>query len=224
VIRLTDVKTSQLTLPLLIALVAMVVDHVGVIFFPDLLILRYIGRLTFPIIAYQLVKGYQHTKHLPNYYARLWLFGLFSQIGYTLAFDTYHFNTLFTLLLGLCLLHSIDKKHWEWLGLMTVIAVLSYRLDYGVYGVILPTLLHVTLSRTKVSLQPIMLMIAYVWWTGVFIYVNALPLYQMIGGLGVLIYHYGQDIVIATVPRFFFYVFYGTHLILLFIIMMLLLY
>ena len=46
----------------LIALVTMIIDHVRAIFFPQFIWLRYIGRLSMPIYAFFVVRGYMHTQ------------------------------------------------------------------------------------------------------------------------------------------------------------------
>ena len=44
----------------LIAAVLMLVDHVGVIFFPDTLLFRIIGRPALPIFSFFIAEGYAH--------------------------------------------------------------------------------------------------------------------------------------------------------------------
>ena len=41
----------------IIAAIAMVLDHVGAEFFPQIEVLRIIGRLAFPIFAYSIFEG-----------------------------------------------------------------------------------------------------------------------------------------------------------------------
>ena len=47
----------------IIACVFMVIDHIGVIILPDLLILRVLGRLSYPIFAYFLAEGCRYTRN-----------------------------------------------------------------------------------------------------------------------------------------------------------------
>ena len=51
----------------MIAIVTMLIDHVGVVLFPQYFILRLIGRMAFPIFAYTLVEGFIHTRDVSKY-------------------------------------------------------------------------------------------------------------------------------------------------------------
>lgn len=78
----------------LAALLAMALDHVGYIFgwegwnlLPfDSAILRAIGRLSFPVFAWGIVNGWQHTRDREQYARNLSLCAILSQIPFTLAF------------------------------------------------------------------------------------------------------------------------------------------
>ena len=48
----------------ILAMVTMLIDHVGYMFFPGQMIYRTIGRLAFPIFAYQIAIGYSKTSNL----------------------------------------------------------------------------------------------------------------------------------------------------------------
>ncbi len=82
----------------LIAALTMLVDHIGVVFYPDLDWLRVIGRISFPLFIWLLVQGESHTKDIWRYGLRLGLLGLISQPIYQVTFDTEYLNILFLLL------------------------------------------------------------------------------------------------------------------------------
>ncbi|SNX54090.1 TraX family protein [Thermoanaerobacterium sp. RBIITD] len=84
----------------LIALLTMVIDHVGAVLYPNIIVLRMIGRISFPIFAYLLALGYKSTHDAKKYLKRLLLFGLLSEIPYILAFNSDNLNIFFTLALG----------------------------------------------------------------------------------------------------------------------------
>ena len=68
-----------------IALIAMVIDHIGFYFMPYLpnviyIICRYIGRISMPIFVYTLVQGFFHTKNFKKYITRIGMVACITQI------------------------------------------------------------------------------------------------------------------------------------------------
>lgn len=55
----------------IIAMVTMLIDHIGMILFPDIAILRIIGRLAFPIFAYFVAEGCVYTRNIKKYIVRM---------------------------------------------------------------------------------------------------------------------------------------------------------
>lgn len=66
----------------LLAFGFMVVDHVGRLFFPQAHFMVALGRLSFPLFAYLIATGEQHTKNLKNYLLRLVFLGILTQPFY----------------------------------------------------------------------------------------------------------------------------------------------
>ena len=94
----------------LIAIVTMLIDHIGLVLFPEVMILRCIGRLSFPIFAFLIVEGFEHTSDFKKYMVRILLFGLMSEIPYNLMIsgkfiDFTHQNVFFTFAIGLMMLY-----------------------------------------------------------------------------------------------------------------------
>ena len=89
----------------LIAAVCMVVDHIGYIFFPEQLFWRLIGRISMPLFAYSIARGYEYSRQknsMPRYIKRMVVFTAVSQVPYYLmAGDGWNIGLtwLFSLLL-----------------------------------------------------------------------------------------------------------------------------
>lgn len=96
------------------ALITMLIDHIGAIFFPDQLIWRTIGRIAFPIFSWQLVEGFVHTSSRSKYAVRLFIFGCVSQAPYmflnpNLTINPLHINIIFQLFSGVLLLLAVER-------------------------------------------------------------------------------------------------------------------
>ena len=134
----------------LIALVTMIIDHVGAIFFPQFIWLRYIGRLSMPIYAFLLVQGYMHTRNFNRYALRMGIFALLSEVPYDLLFqgtwlEFQRQNILFTFLTALFVMKLLDasaksRNIFMFIGAV-ILTILPYFLhfSYGVYGVLTVT-------------------------------------------------------------------------------------
>ena len=133
----------------------MTIDHIGVIFFPHKLALRYIGRLSFPLFAWLVGQGEKHTKSFKAYLLRLATWGLISQPVYYLLFNNLcQLNILVTLALGLLAIRLgklISSRYLAWAMFAAIAQLINS--SYGAYGVLTVTLLS---EFSYVSLG---------WWT-----------------------------------------------------------
>ncbi|AJY75110.1 TraX family protein [Paenibacillus beijingensis] len=124
-----------------IAMLTMLIDHIGLVFFKNDPWWRIAGRLAFPIYAYYIVLGYQHTKSIKNYMNRLLLLTLISQIPYMLALNSAaKLNVVGTLYLCLVVLYVTDhQKRVVSVPVAVIIAAIMEFLnfDYGFYGLAL---------------------------------------------------------------------------------------
>ena len=127
----------------IIAIITMFIDHIGYAIFGKLSYFNYIGRIAFPIFAFQISEGYTHTKNLKKYFLRLFIFALISQIPFMLfsklLSNKFSLNIFFTLLLGLTSIYLYDKSKNKFIGIISAILIgilanLTH-CDYGFYGV-----------------------------------------------------------------------------------------
>lgn len=126
----------------------MVIDHIGAVFFPDLFIFRIIGRLSLPIFAIKLTKGYKHTKNFYYYLFRILLLAIISQPLYTSTFGYESFellNICFLLFMGLIYIKVFEKLRemklnnalFYFIITFLIIASLFIPMSYGTYGLLM---------------------------------------------------------------------------------------
>ena len=141
-----------------IALGAMLLDHLWAMVVPGNQWMTYAGRLAFPIFAFQIAEGFLHTSNFRRYALRLLAFACLSEIPFDLmyastAFNPFHQNVMFTLLLGLLAIHGLDRARRErtakaaalgLLGLLgTWLAGTVGLVDYGGMGVLTVVVFYV---------------------------------------------------------------------------------
>ena len=95
------------------AMCVMLFDHIGAVFCPNMLWMRFVGRLSFPVFAFLLAEGYAHTGSLKKYVLRLLAAALISEIPFDLMasgtwLDLSHQNVLFTFLLAILAMKLLD--------------------------------------------------------------------------------------------------------------------
>ena len=148
----------------LIAMISMVFDHVGDMFFPGALWMRMIGRLAMPLFSFCIAEGYAHTKNKQRYLLRMGVFALVSEIPFDLAFESRvglgHQNIMLSFFLAILALMLFDRIRGEGkehaagktlLGILCVCAVavlaLVLRADYTLFAVLAVFLFYVLRNR-----------------------------------------------------------------------------
>lgn len=141
----------------LIAALFMLIDHIGMLFFPRLTILRIIGRLAMPIFAYMIAESCRHTKNRIKYLAGLLLCLVVCQAGYLIGTGETELCILAAFFLGAvmtfclqdakkCLFDpacSLVRKLLQ-LAIFALSIILTrlvcryVKIDYGFWGAMLP--------------------------------------------------------------------------------------
>ena len=208
----------------IIAIMAMLSDHIGRVLFPDILIFQVIGRWSFPLFAYCLVLGTFYSKDLKKYAWRLLIFAVISQPFFALALNKpiNSLNTIFTLLFGLISIYSLKEKNYFLLA-ATIISSCFLSLNYGLDGIVLILIFYI--FRDKINL---LLLTSSAWLALYFVPFSAPDFYLggiglSIGGFAVLsliLIYFKTDFKIR-INKYFFYIFYPAHLLLLYLIKLL---
>ncbi|SFA77241.1 TraX protein [Acetitomaculum ruminis DSM 5522] len=129
-----------------IAILAMLTDHIGRIFQLEYPVFNIIGRISFPIFAFLLVIGASHTFDIKKYKLRILIFALISEIPFDMALygEIFHFssqNVMFTLFIGLYMIEELEKNSSIYIKAVIIIIALLWSdfmyCDYGEYGIML---------------------------------------------------------------------------------------
>lgn len=201
----------------LVAAVLMVIDHIGLVFFPNVIYWRLIGRLSMPLFAYGIARGYGHSrenKTLNRYLFNMSVFAVISQIPYYLVAGrgtNIGFTWAFSLLL-LSILDRTEKSRPRAILACLVVLAAAFLLDvdYGIYGVLMPLAMRERQDRSRTFLHTVILWALYVLLHGAAGLIQvaacaAVPLLTLLEPIDGKI----------RLPRRFFYVFYPAHLLIL---------
>lgn len=196
-----------------IAIVSMALDHTGAVLYPSQIWLRCLGRIAFPIFCFLIVEGFFHTHDVRRYMGRLGVFALISEIPYDLAFrgvplEYAHQNVFFTLLIGIGMMVLLERnREWPVKAVILLLAMwlaVLIRSDYNFRGVLLIFVFYIFhesrwLAGTAGGL-----------WN--FLYQGVIQKYGVLSVLPLALYN-GER---GRKMKYFFYIFYPAHLLLLY--------
>lgn len=165
----------------ILALLFMIIDHTGFILFPDKIIFRAIGRLAFPLFAYQMAVGFSHTKDKNKHILKLLCFAIICQIPCLILNNLYNLsfslNIIFTFVLALLLISVIEKnqiyaiensisklniRNFLITSLTTIFILfigIYFNTDYTWYGILLTVAFYFTLSKKSLSMLSLFILI-----------------------------------------------------------------
>lgn len=227
----------------LLAIITMTIDHTAVIFgltFNDKIdryylsgtfpmdtykLMRYIGRIAFPIFCYLIVEGFFHTRNVFKYSSRLLIFAFISQVPFYLMLYSVPYrhggnlNVYFTLFLGLLAITVLDYciqkynsrvKDLYVLFPGIIIAILVafvadfLHTDYGALGVAI-ILVFYLFRKHPISL-------GIVLWLTLSIFSDATEMYALWALIAIFL-HNGKK---GPGLKYFFYLYYPLHILILF--------
>lgn len=141
-----------------LAMLTMLIDHIGLLFFPQITLFRSIGRIAFPIFAWGIAKGFHYTSDRRAYFKRLLLFALLSQLPYSfltpgLEWRPFAFNQIAQFVLSFLVLLLLEKAKREKIYYLPGILLIfipdalrlyfpEFSIGYGSYGILLSVLFY----------------------------------------------------------------------------------
>jgi len=220
-----------------IAIVAMLIDHIAMLFVPSYSVLwqvmRIIGRITAPTMCYFIAEGYFHTRNVKKYALRLGIFALISHfpfifMGYGKPFiNEVSTSVIYTLFLGLLSLWAYKEIKSFTLKVIAIIAfcILAMPGDGSILGVLWVLAFGINHGNLKKQIKWFIII------NGLLIGANVLPaitniyiLYNLIIQMGVFLavpliaLYNGKRGKGRQFNKWLFYIFYPLHLIILGII------
>lgn len=204
----------------IIAALTMICDHIGYIFVDaqknEMLYqgMRMIGRISFPIFCFLLVEGFLSTSNIKRYMLRILLFAILSEVPFNLAFFGRFFyigaqNVMFTMLIGLLVLAGMKRYETNMtFGMLFLVAgcLVAYYLhtDYSYMGVALIVVFYLQRNHALTRL----------FWAAFLFFVDGgMQIYAVLALPVCMLYH--EEKKEKRLPRYFFYVFYPVHLLVL---------
>ena len=226
-----------------IAAFCMLCDHMGVILFPQYKFLRIIGRIAFPIFAFMIAEGCRYTKNKLKHFLTVGGFALAIQLGFFIfnkemalreinVFVTFTFSIMMIYALQAFYENLFDKEAKiqkkilsgaVFLALVMAVYYVSFYInfDYNFYGAMIPVIASLFMMPKNCSVDWLkkldnkymhILMLGI----GVALMVFPSPIkYKRFAllSLFILLFYSGKRGKLKT--KYFFYVFYPLHLVIL---------
>lgn len=152
-LRIFNINTIKV-----LAAVFMFIDHLGLMLYPDLLWLRMIGRLSMPLFAFAIAEGCRYTRNKWKHFFLLFGLGAVCQAVYTIVDpNNLYFGILITFSFSTLMIYAMqfakkctfekERKWWKstlaWLLFAALVAwtyifCQYFTVDYKFYGCMLP--------------------------------------------------------------------------------------
>lgn len=212
----------------LIAMLTMLIDHIGVYLYPDVMLLRIIGRISFPIFAYMIAEGCRYTKNRGEYLGMIAALGVICQVVFYVAMGSLYMGILITFSLSILCIYAVDyflKKKDFASGLLMVFTLLEvlflvkilpnmatftdYDVDYGLVGIVLPIVVYYMPKKLYKLAAAAGVLLSMGWSSG------GIYWYAMLSLPFLALYNGRRG---KHKLKYMFYIFYPAHLVLLFFI------
>ena len=211
----------------LIAVAAMLIDHITCYALPYRIVLftignnniqlytvmRIIGRIAFPLFAFLLVEGFIHTRNRVRYGASLIICALISEIPWDLLHSGKLFssgmNVFFTLALGFLGMCAVEyfKSHpfFQLIALLALAAVtILLKPDYSIRGYIFIILLYALREHEVLRILPSFILNFFIYTLAAFVPIS--------------FYNRKRGFIKGSVLKYAFYAFYPVHLLMFYFI------
>lgn len=216
----------------LIAICAMVVDHVTWLIFPGfqtkwyVLLLHAVGRLTAPIMWFMLSEGFYYTKNKKKYISRLFVFAILSHFAYKFAFGiplgiTGIFNqtsVIWSLALSALLMYILELETFKQsvkIVFIVIFCILSFPADWSTIAMMAPVMMYQRRNSGFNQVKNLVLWILLYTLIYILFIDTTYGLLQLFTCLSIpLIFMYNGTKGSGNFMKWFYYYFYPGHMIL----------
>lgn len=222
------------------ACIFMFIDHSGFLLFPENRFMRILGRIAFPIFAFFVAEGCHYTKDLKKHIALIFSCGVIFDTVYYLFSGIFYGNIFLTFSLSCLLIFSLaevkkrlfsSSKPSEKILFFIAFAAevfavyitcYFYKVDYGFFGVMTPVWVSVfdfdkTLAPEKlkkINILPVKLLLLSLGLILIILFEETVS-YQFFSFLSLLFLIFYNNEKGFIKSKYFFYIFYPLHLIIL---------
>lgn len=224
----------------IIACITMLIDHMGFILFPEHLIFRIIGRISFPLFAFMIAEGCFYTRNKVKHLLLISTLGILMQLVLYFAIGMTDFSIFITFSVSIVLIYIIDyidkmfkiKAYTNGILGAIVLSLLIllflfftkkynyFVMNYNFYGIIAPVVIYVIkkyFTKYHIYLSLIAFSIMFI----IKAYNTDLSVhYYSFLALPFILFYNGKRGKLNL--KYFFYIFYPLHFVILYGISMLL--
>ncbi len=216
----------------------MLIDHMGLLLFPELEILRYIGRLSFPIYAFMIAEGCKYTKNKIKYFLFVFTLAAVCQITFGIYSQSLYMSILVTFSLSILCIYALqymkrtvtneDEASSKKVASILIFfaAVIGtyvfcriFEVDYGFLGCMVPVFASIFETEEELpkflrglGINPVRVLTMGIG-LAVFIIFNGGFRYYAFLALPILLCYSGKRGKLKM--KYFFYIFYPAHLLML---------
>ena len=223
-----------------IAMLTMLLNHISHVFLERgtflAVLFEYVGYFTAPVMCWFLVEGYQYTRSKKNYAMRLFLFAVLSEIPFCLAFSYegvisfVGLDMLFTLFFCFLILVAEEKIRNRFLRILVqiLLVLVTVECDWPIMAAVYTIMFsHTYQSKKKAAVAygaAVLIFALFMygnnsyWYSGtdVIVYTACSCLGVAAAGITVLCFYNGKRAERGrTFSKWFFYLFYPVHLLIL---------
>ncbi len=200
-----------------IALLAMLIDHLGYSLFEENIVCDIIGRIAFPIFSFLIVESFFYTRDRKKFIARLAIFALISEIPFDLGLYhvlvfVAHQNVMITLLIAVIMMYFAEKTQNMFAKCLIAAAFCALawliKCDYSYYGIIVIFIFYILRNSIITLFTTYSLATIAIRW-------GTTQVYSIASFAFIALYNGKPG---TKKFKYFFYLFYPVHLIVIYII------